>query len=105
MRVFANILSQQTQNDNDKECQYDYETYGINHNASKQEFQEPKAPEDFRKIELYFEDFCDTYEQLGLSGYLTSARIYLKGYSSGKELLGSKLKGLSKPRRVFQGIL
>ena len=46
-----NILSQQTQNDNDKECQYDYETYGINHNASKQEFQEPKAPEDSRKIE------------------------------------------------------
>ena len=33
------------------------ETYGINHNASKQEFQEPKAPEDFRKIEYYFEDF------------------------------------------------
>ena len=46
-----NILNQRTQNDNDKECQYDYETYGINHNASKQEFQEPKAPEDFRKIE------------------------------------------------------
>ena len=71
----------------------------------KQEFQEPKAPEDFRKIELYFEDFCDTYEQLGLSGYLTSARIYLKGYSSDKEQQGSKLKGLSKQRRVFQGIL
>ena len=60
-----NILSQQTQNDNDKECQYDYETYGIIHNASKQEFQEPKAPEDFRKIEYYFEDFCETHEQLG----------------------------------------
>ena len=51
MRVFAIILSQQTENDNDKECQEDYETYGINHNASKQEFQEPKALEDFRKIE------------------------------------------------------
>ena len=79
MRVFANILSQQTQNGNDKECQYDYETYGINHNASKQEFQEPKAPEDFRKIEYYFEDFCETREQLGISGYSTSARIIHRG--------------------------
>ena len=35
-----NILNQQTQNDNDKGWQYDYETYGINHNLSKQEFQE-----------------------------------------------------------------
>ena len=86
MRVFANILSQQTQNGNDKECQYDYETYGIIHNASKQEFQEPKAPKDFRKIKYYFEDFCETHEQLGMSGYSTSARIYSKGYSCGKEL-------------------
>ena len=73
------ILSQQTQNDNDKECQYDYETYGINHNASKQEFQEPKAPEDSRKIEQYFEDFCETQEQLGMSGYSISARIIHRG--------------------------
>ena len=95
MRVFANILSQQTQNGNDKECQYDYETYGIIHNASKQEFQEPKAPKDFRKIEYYFEDFCETHEQLGMSGYSTSARIYSKGYSCGKELLGSRHKVFS----------
>ena len=79
MHVFANILSQQTQNDNDKECQYDYETYGINHNASKQEFQEPKAPEGFRKIEYYFEDFCETQEQLGMSGYSINARINRRG--------------------------
>ena len=45
----------------------------------KQEFQEPKAPKDFRKIEYYFEDSCETHEQLGMSGYSTSARIYLKG--------------------------
>ena len=76
MRAFANILSQQTQNGNYKECQYDYETYGIIHNASKQEFQEPKAPEDFRKIEYYFEDFCETQEQLGMSGYSASASNY-----------------------------
>ena len=58
MRVFAIILSQQTENNNDKECQEDYETYGINHNASKQEFQEPKALEDFRKIEYYLKTFA-----------------------------------------------
>ena len=34
----------------------------INHNASKQEFQEQKAPEDFRKIEWYYEDFCEVHE-------------------------------------------
>ena len=33
-----NILNQRTQNDNDKGCQKHYHTYGINHNASKQEF-------------------------------------------------------------------
>ena len=48
----------------------------INHNASKQEFQEQKAPGDFWKIEWYFEDFCETHDQLGMSGYSTSARIY-----------------------------
>ena len=74
-----NILSQQTQNGNDKECQYDYETYGIIHNASKQEFQEPKAPKDFRKIEYYFEDFCETHEQLGMSGYSIIAIINRRG--------------------------
>ena len=60
-----NKLNQRTQNDNDKECQYDYETYGINHNASKQEFQEQQAPEDFRKIEWYFEHFCEILESTG----------------------------------------
>ena len=45
----------------------------------KQEFQEPKAPEDFRKIEYYFEDFRETHEQLGISGYATSARIIRRG--------------------------
>ena len=48
----------------------------INHNASKQEFQEQKAPEDFRKIEWYFEDFCKTHEQLGMSEYSISGRNY-----------------------------
>ena len=37
----------------------------INHNASKQEFQEQKAPEDFRKIEWYFEHFCEILESTG----------------------------------------
>ena len=37
----------------------------INHSASKQEFQEQKAPEDFRKIEWYFEDYCEIPESTG----------------------------------------
>ena len=37
----------------------------INHNASKQEFQEKKAPGDFRKIEWYFEHFCEILESTG----------------------------------------
>ena len=60
-----NILSQQTQNDNDKECQQDFYTYGINHNESKQEIPEQQVAEDFRNIGWYFEDFCVTHEQLG----------------------------------------
>ena len=39
--------------------QYCY-TYGINRNASKQEFQEQQAAEDFWKIEQYFKDFYET---------------------------------------------
>ena len=41
-----------------------------------QEFQEEQAVEDFRKIKYYFEVFCGTQEQLGMSGYLISARNY-----------------------------
>ena len=34
----------------------------INHNASKQEFQEQQVVEDFWKIEWYFEDFYEIHE-------------------------------------------
>ena len=34
--------------------------------------------------------------QLGMSGYSISARNYLKGYSCGKELLGSRHKVFSE---------
>ena len=51
--------------DGDKGCQYDYYTYGINHNESKQEIPEQQFAEDFRNIEWYFEDFCVTHKQLG----------------------------------------
>ena len=43
--------------------------------ASKN-FKRKKALEDFRKIEYYFEDFCETHEQLGMSGYSASASNY-----------------------------
>ena len=32
-----------------------------------------------RRSNGIFEDFCETYEQLGMSGYSISVRIYLKG--------------------------
>ena len=69
---------------------------GLSIMQASKNFQEPKAPKDFRKIEYYFEDFCETHEQLGMSGYSTSARIYSKGYSCGKELLGSRHKVFSE---------
>ena len=48
----------------------------INHNASKQEFQEQEDAQDFWKIKWYFENFCETHEQLGKSGYSISVRNY-----------------------------
>ena len=42
----------------------DYQAYGINHNASRQEFQELQVVEDFRKIEKYSQELCETHEQL-----------------------------------------
>ena len=43
--------------------------------AGKEE-QEKQASKDFRKIEWYFENSCETHEQLGESGYSISARNY-----------------------------
>ena len=63
------------------------------------------AAEDFREIEWYFHDYCETHERLGMRGYSASARNYPFGYSGDKEQQGSKFKGLSEQRRVFQGIL
>ena len=40
------------------------------------EIQEQWAAEDLQKIKWYFEDFCETHEQLGMSGYSASARNY-----------------------------
>ena len=42
-------------------------------------FKSKKAPEDFRKIEWYFEVFSETHEQLEMSGYSISARIIRRG--------------------------
>ena len=38
--------------------------------------QSNKAAKDFRRIEYYFKDFCETPEQHGMSGYSESARNY-----------------------------
>ena len=40
--------------------------------------------------------FVKYMNQLGMSGYSISARNYLKGYSCGKELLGSRHKVFSE---------
>ena len=40
--------------------------------------------------------FVKCMNQLGMSGYSISARNYLKGYSCGKELLGSRHKVFSE---------
>ena len=77
----------------------------INHNASKQEFQEQKAPEDFRKIEQYFEDYCGILESTGDERILGKCENYPQGYSGDKEQHGSKLKGFSEQQREFRGIL
>ena len=68
----------------------------INHNASKQEFQEQKAPKDFRKIEWYFEHFCEILESTWDERILGKCENYPQGYSGDKEQQGSKLKGFSE---------
>ena len=61
--------------------------------------QSNKAAKDFRRIEQYFKDFCETPEQLGMTGYSESARNYSQGYSGGKELQGSRHKVFSEQQR------
>ena len=63
--------------------------------ASKN-FKSQRLQRIFGRSNIIFEDFCETQEQLGMSGYLASAAIYLKGYSCGKELLGSRHKVFSE---------
>ena len=61
--------------------------------------------EESQMIGQNFKVSYETYEQLGMDEYSISASNYLQGYSGDKEQQGSKLKGLSKQRRVFRGIL
>ena len=49
-----------------------------------------------RRSNGIFQDFCETYEQLGMDEYSISASNYLQGYSCGKELQGSRHKVFSK---------
>ena len=69
------------------------------------EEQEQQATEDYRKIEQYSKEFCETNEQLWMNGYSASASNYPQGYSCGKELQSSKLKGFLEQRRAVRGIL
>ena len=50
----------------------------------------------FRRSNGISKTFVKYMNQLGMSGYSISARNYLKGYSCGKELLGSRHKVFSK---------
>ena len=69
----------------------DNQKYGINHNAGRQGIRKQQAVEDFQKIEWYFEDFCETHDQLGINKSSISVRNYLQVYSHWKELtVGTK---------------
>ena len=46
--------------------------------------QSNKAAKDFRRIEQYFKDFCETPEQLGMSGYSEVREIILRGIQVAK---------------------
>ena len=66
------------------------------------ENQEQQAAEDFRKITQYFEEFCESHEQLRMNGSSVSARNYPKGgvFMGQKKLQGSKLNGFLKQQRI-----
>ena len=49
---------------------------GLTIMQARKNFKSNKLLKDFPKIEYYFEDFCETPEQLGMSGYSVSARNY-----------------------------
>ena len=57
--------------------------------ASKN-FKSQRLQRIFGRLNSILKTFVKLMNQLGMSGYLTSAGIYLKGYSCGKELLGSR---------------
>ena len=44
----------------------------------------------FARSNSILKTIVEYLNQLGMSGYSSSARIYSKGYSCGKELLGSR---------------
>ena len=75
------------------------------HNVSRQVIAEQQFEEESRKIQQYFRESYESYEQLGMNGYSISARNYPQGYSCGKELQDSKLKGFLGQRRVFRNLL
>ena len=63
--------------------------------ASKN-FKSQRLQRIFGRSNGILKTFVKYMNQLGMSGYSISARNYLKGYSCGKELLGSRHKVFSE---------
>ena len=78
--------------DTNEYCQ----TYGKHPSCKQTSIAEQYPTKDFWRIEQYFEDHCETHEQLGDERILDKCENYPQGYSGEKEQQGSKLKGLSK---------
>ena len=63
---------------------------------ANKKFQSNRLLRIFGRSNGILKTFVKYMNQLGMSGYSTSARIYSKGYSCGKELLGSRHKVFSE---------
>ena len=63
---------------------------------ANKKFQSNRLLRIFGRSNGILKTFVKYMNQLGMSGYSISARNYLKGYSCGKELLGSRHKVFSE---------
>ena len=63
---------------------------------ANKKFQSNRLLRIFGRSNGILKTFVKYMNQLGMSGYSISARNYLKGYSCGKELLGSRHEVFSK---------
>ena len=63
---------------------------GLTTMKANKKFQSNRLLRIFGRSNGILKTFVKYMNQLGMSGYSISARNYLKGYSCGKELLGSR---------------